>query len=119
MCEFETGNIDNPVAYGVCHYQSVAPATYGFHCRFHGFPGGGMFGALTVVTPIELSVDKNPGGDALLSWPAGGLGSWDVWRDTAPGMPAPANLAPGGTALRSLTDPASLGATFYLVVERN
>lgn len=124
-CDWETGNIDNNsmstnLEYSVCHYKSVPPGTYSFRCRLHS--GLGMTGGLTVVEPISLRVNKTGVGDASLEWAVGGVGPWNVWRDAAPGMPAPTNLTPPGTAARSLTDatiPATGDVLFYMVSERN
>lgn len=124
-CDWETGNIDNAPATGnlewsVCHYQKVVPGAYHYRCRLH--VALGMVGSFTLVNPIQLLVNKGTGGEAVLDWPAGGAGPWDVWRDTAASMPAAANLTPAGTVMRTFTDATALGpgqGFFYLVIERN
>lgn len=124
-CDWETGNIDNAPATGnlewsVCHYQKVVPGAYHYRCRLH--VALGMMGNFTLVSPIQLLVNKGAGGEALLDWATGGVGPWNVWRDTAASMSAAANLTPAGTAMRNLTDATVLGpgmAFFYLVNERN
>jgi hypothetical protein len=122
-CDWETGNIDNPVTTGlefsVCHYMKIGPTARTFHCRLH--VAFGMTGALTVVQPIQLTVNKGAASESLLSWPAGGVGPWDVNRDVTGPMPAPTNLAPI-TAARNFSDtsvPAPGGIFFYLVTEHN
>ena len=120
LCEWESGEINNPTEFAVCHYADVAPAAYLFHCRLHGAAGGiGMAGQLVVVDAIELAVDKNNAGDVILDWAAGGVGPWDVFRDHTAPMPSPTNLTPAGTILRTLTDPQPPGDKCYLVMERN
>jgi len=123
-CDWETGNIDNSfglgLKYSVCHYMKIAPTTRRFGCRFHASVG--MQGVLTVVQPIQLVVNKGASGEAMLAWSIGGIGPWDVNRDATGAMPAPSNLAPPSTTLRSLTDATTLpsGAQFfYLVTEHN
>ncbi len=124
-CDWETGNIDNAPASGnlewsVCHYQKVVPGAHHYRCRLH--VALGMVGSFTLVEPIQLLVNKGVGGEALLEWAAGGIGPWNVWRDTTPSMPVATNLTPAGTAMRNLLDGAALGpgmAFFYLVNERN
>ena len=122
-CDWESGNIDNTVTtgleYSVCHYMKIGPTARTFRCRLH--VAFGMTGALTVVQPIQLAVNKGASGEAMLAWSSGGVGPWDVNRDTTGAMPAPSNLAPI-TALRSLTDATALapdGIFFYLVTEHN
>ena len=117
-CDWETSNIDNLMEFGVCHYRNVAPASYGYHCRLHGTPSSGMRGTLTVVPPITLLVDRNASG-VLLDWTIGGVGPWNVWRDSSPSMPAPVNLTPGGTSVSLFTDPTPAVNVYYLVEERN
>ena len=114
-CDWETGNIDNTLEYGVCHYASVAIGTYDFRCRLH--QAFGMVGFLTVVQPIQLLVDRDVNDDPDLSWNTCGVGSWNVWRDTSGSMPSPTNLTVGGTSLRALTDSAAGTAAYYLVTE--
>jgi hypothetical protein len=122
-CDWESGNIDNAVTTGlefsVCHYMKIAPTARTFRCRLH--VAFGMTGSLTVVDPIQLTIDKGPAGEAMLGWSTGGLSPWDVFRDTTGPMPAPTNVAPS-TTLRSFTDATVLspgGSFFYLVTEHN
>ena len=117
-CDWETGNVTGAIGSGTCHYASVGPGGYPFHCRFHE---PNMIGTLTIVNPIRLTVDKNAAGDALLNWAVGGGGPWNVWKDSSPPMPVASriNLTPGGTALRVLTDLAPPGDNYYLIIERN
>ena len=77
-----------------------------------------MKGTLTVVPPIRLLVDRNTSGDVLLDW-TGGVGPWNVWRDSSRSMPAPVNLTPGGTSVSLFTDLAPAVNVYYLVEERN
>ena len=122
-CDWESGNIDNAVTTGlefsVCHYKAIAPTARTFRCRLH--VAFGMTGALTVVQPIQLTLSKGPAGEAQLSWATGGVGPWDLNRDTTGPMPAPTNLAPN-TALRNFSDATALapgGIFYYLVTEHN
>lgn len=125
-CDWETGNIDNAAISGnlewsVCHYRDVPPnaaaETYHYRCRLHG--GIGMVGTLAVVQPVALEVGKNLAGEAILEWNSGGIGPWNVFRDTAPAFPTAVNLVPAGTVARALTDAAPPATAFYLVMERN
>ena len=113
-CDWETGNV---AATGTCHYGSVTPASYGFHCRFHEPPLFNMVGTLTVVSQIELLVNKS-GADVQLDWAIGGVGPWNVFSDGSAPMPAPTTLL-GATVLRSHTDVAPVGDRYYLVMEDN
>lgn len=116
-CDWETGNIDGALQFSVCHFRDRVPAVHDFQCRLHDVAG--MVGTLQIVDPIRLSVKKNAAGDVLLDWSTGGVGPWNVFRDGSAPMPAPINLAPGGTLARNLTDPAFAGDGFYLVNESN
>ncbi len=117
-CDWETGNIDSPLEWSVCHYAAVAPAAYPFICRLHHNPPfDTMNGTLTVVSPIQLLLNKDANLNPVLQW-TGGVGPWNVFRDTTPAMPVPTNLAPATTAT-SLTDTTSPDLAFYLVVEAN
>ena len=122
-CDWESGNIDNAVTTGlefsVCHYKAIAPTARTFRCRLH--VSFGMTGSLTVVQPIQLTVNKGPTGEAQLEWTTGGVGPWDLNRDATGPMPAPTNLAPI-TAARNFSDATALapgGIFFYLVTEHN
>jgi hypothetical protein len=119
-CDWETGNIDASLEFSVCHYKATAPGSYHYQCRLH--VSLGMVGNFTVVQPIQLLVNKGPSGEAMLDWAVGGIGPWNVFRDTTASMPAATNLTPSGTLGRSFTDSTSLApgsAFFYLVQERN
>lgn len=120
-CSFETGNIDSPLEWSVCHYRDIAPGAYPFRCRLHD--AFGMDGTLTIVPPIELRVDKGTGGSIVLEWATGGStnGPWEVLRDTTAPMPASVALTGAtGTSSRTLTDASPpAGDAFYLVRECN
>ena len=34
-CDWDTGNIDDTLEFGTCHYAAVPPAIYDFRCRLH------------------------------------------------------------------------------------
>lgn len=122
-CNWETGNIDNPVTTGlefsVCHYKNLGPTARTFRCRLHA--AFGMTGALTIVQPIQLTVNRGASGESVLAWSSGGIGPWDLNRDATGAMPAPSNLAPI-TAARNFTDTTTVapgGILYYLVTEHN
>jgi len=117
LCDFETGDVDGITTFGTCHYASVTPSNYGFHCRFHGAPGGGMAGTLNVVNRIDLRLTKS-GLDVQLDWATGGVGPGTVFSDSLPTMPVPTARL-GGTALRAHTDPSPGSEVYYLVMEDN
>ena len=117
MCEFETGNVSSLTTFGTCHYASVTPSSYGFHCRFHGIPGQGMAGTLNVVNRIDLRLTKS-GLDVQLDWATGGVGPWNVFSDSLPSMPFPTALL-SGTNLRAHTDPSPASEVYYLIMEDN
>ncbi len=77
-----------------------------------------MSGTLTVVDSIQLAVSRNAAGDVTLNWTTGGVGPWNVFRDSSAPMLAPTTLL-GMTSLRSHTDPTPTGDNYYLVVEDN
>jgi hypothetical protein len=114
-CDWDTGNIDSVLEFSVCHYAAVAPASYSFACRLHELFG--MRGTFTVVQPIELRVELNVLEEPELTWNAGGVGPWNVWRDTTGAMPGPTNLTVGGTSSRTLTDTTAGDIAYYLALE--
>ena len=115
-CDWEAGNIDVGLEFSVCHYAAVAPGSHSLRCRLHWMQG--MTGTLTVVSPIQLRVNKNANGDVLLSWDTGGVGPWLVFRDDFSSMLTPLPMTQP-TLARSLTDSAPVGDKYYLVMEWN
>jgi plastocyanin len=41
-------------------HQFTAPGVYGYHCKFHGSPGSGMYGTVTVIALQEESPSPPP-----------------------------------------------------------
>jgi len=72
-CDGDGGGLDGSPAEAPWSATVSFPTagTFGFHCQVHGFPGGGMFGTVTVVAapppPPSTRVDSAPySGSALL-----------------------------------------------------